>query len=83
MALKDVLPSSHWKGRREKLASAFCLRPTSRPKLRAAGFQVFAWLSRTAAAEPNEHARAAFGEHAHALLPILLLKVVEIHVMCI
>ena len=43
-------------------------------RLRAAGFETFAWLSR-AAAEPAQSAesRAAFGEHAHALLPLLLL----------
>ena len=44
------------------------------PKLNAAGFETFAWLSR-AAAEPERSAeeRAAFGEHAHALLPLLLI----------
>ena len=46
----------------------------SSPRLRAAGFETFAWLSR-AAAEPDQspEARAAFAEHAHALLPLLLL----------
>ena len=44
------------------------------PHLRAAGFETFAWLSR-AAAEPEQstEARAAFGEHCHALLPLLML----------
>ena len=41
--------------------------------LRAAGFEAFAWLSRAAAAEQTEAERAAFAEHAHAVLPQLLV----------
>ena len=39
----------------------------------ATGFEAFAWLSRAAAAEPSDEARASFSEHAHALLPLLLM----------
>ena len=42
-------------------------------QLRACGFETFAWLSRAAATDYNQEARAAFTEHAHALLPLLIL----------
>ena len=42
-------------------------------QLRACGFETFAWLSRTAAAEQTAAARAAFLEQLHAVLPLLLL----------
>ena len=42
-------------------------------QLRACGFETFAWLSRAAATDHQPEARQAFTEHAHALLPLLLL----------
>ena len=42
-------------------------------RTRAAGFEVFAWLTRANGAQQTAEQRAAFAEHAQAVLPLLLL----------